>query len=107
MVFSEVRTAVERFVCDMKDIRRRAEEREAAAKRDLDKEAPALQRKIGAIRNRMTQLEEELNECRQEEDAAYQRLVELEEAYNASVQHRLMASALPSTQTLVSNIYTT
>ncbi|KAI3532639.1 hypothetical protein CABS02_13784 [Colletotrichum abscissum] len=101
MVLSEVRTAVERFDRDLNVIRRCAKEREAAAKRDLDKEAPALQRKIGAIRNRMTQLEEELNECRQEEDAAYQRLLEIYEAYDASVQHRRMVSALPDTQTLL------
>ncbi|KAK1659795.1 hypothetical protein BDP55DRAFT_732974 [Colletotrichum godetiae] len=101
MVLSEVRMAVERFDRDLNVICRCAKEREAAAKRDLDKEAPALQRKIAAIRNRRTQLKEELTACRQEEDHARQRLVELEEAYDASVQHRLMVSALPSTQTLL------
>ncbi|KAK1659752.1 hypothetical protein BDP55DRAFT_331179 [Colletotrichum godetiae] len=98
---SKVRTAVKRFVCDLNDIRRRAEERESAAKRDLDQEAPALQRKVSVLRKRRTQLTEELTARRQEEDHARQRLVELEEAYNASVQHRLMVSALPSTQTLL------
>ncbi|KAI3527514.1 hypothetical protein CABS02_15354 [Colletotrichum abscissum] len=100
MDLSEVRTAVERFVCDLNDIRRRAEEREIAAKRDLDQEAPALQRKISALRKLKTQLKEELNARQQKGyDDARQRLAEIEKAYDASVQHRLMVSALPSTQT--------
>ncbi|KAI3526991.1 hypothetical protein CABS02_15468, partial [Colletotrichum abscissum] len=77
------------------------EEREIAAKRDLDQEAPALQRKISALRKLKTQLKEELNARQQKEyDDARQRLAEIEKAYDASVQHRRMVSALPSTQTL-------
>ncbi|KAK0368486.1 hypothetical protein CLIM01_14158 [Colletotrichum limetticola] len=101
MDLSEVRKAVERFVCDLNGIRRHVEERESAAKRDLDKEAPALQGEVSVLRKRRTQLKKELTAHRQEEDDARRRLVELEEAYNASVQHRLMVSALPSTQTLL------
>ncbi|KAK1485946.1 hypothetical protein CABS01_17189, partial [Colletotrichum abscissum] len=79
----EVRTAVERFVCDLNDIRRRAEEREIAAKRDLDQEAPALQRKISALRKLKTQLKEELNARQQKGyDDARQRLAEIEKAYD-------------------------
>ncbi|KAJ0362691.1 hypothetical protein COL26b_013258 [Colletotrichum chrysophilum] len=97
----DIYAAVERFGRELNDIRRSAEERETAAKRDLDAETIAFQTRIKAIRERMIQLQQQMKACRQEEDAACEHQTEIEEAYEAAVQHRRKVSAFPNTQNML------
>ncbi|KAK1837390.1 hypothetical protein CCHR01_19989 [Colletotrichum chrysophilum] len=51
----------------------------------------------------MTQLQQQIKACRQEEDTACERQTEIEKAYEAAVQHRRKVSAFPNTQNMVSH----
>ncbi|KAK1479031.1 hypothetical protein CCUS01_16412 [Colletotrichum cuscutae] len=101
MSLPEVQDAVERLGCELDDIRRKAEERQAAAQSDLEAETPVLQTQVRAINERIKELQEKIGACRRERNAVFERQTEIEEAFDASVQHMRKTSALPNTQTLL------